>query len=216
MKSWKTTVGGLLAAIGVLMRKDPNFAGYADLVEAIGVFLLGAAARDNKVSSEQAGAGITPPPCPPGIKLMPLVLVAFLFGGCVTGPDGARTVDAERVARIAGVAAATGSNLYLQKHPEHRGDFVIARNSLFVLESTGDFDPVRFADALKQLPIKELKGPEGALYVGLATIAFEELSTYAKSRNLDRVAWVKPVLVRVRAGLDEALAATAPIVELKP
>lgn len=55
MKSWKTTLGGILAAVGVGLRKTPQTASYADLVEGVGVVLLGMSARDNGVSSEAAG-----------------------------------------------------------------------------------------------------------------------------------------------------------------
>ena len=57
MKSWKTSLGGILAAIGIVLRDNPKTAAYASLVESIGIVLIGMSARDNKVSSEQAGAG---------------------------------------------------------------------------------------------------------------------------------------------------------------
>ena len=56
MKSWKTSLGGILAAVGIALRDNPKTASYAPIVEGLGVFLLGMSARDNKVSSEQAGA----------------------------------------------------------------------------------------------------------------------------------------------------------------
>ena len=56
MKSWKTSLGGILAAIGIGLRDNPKTSAYAPIVEGLGVFLLGMSARDNKVSSEQAGA----------------------------------------------------------------------------------------------------------------------------------------------------------------
>ena len=55
MKSWKTTLGGLLSAIGISLKHEPTLAPYADIVTAIGVALMGLSARDNNVSSEQAG-----------------------------------------------------------------------------------------------------------------------------------------------------------------
>ena len=55
--SWKTSLGGILAAIGIALRDNPKTAAYASLVEAIGIVLIGMSARDNQVSSEQAGAG---------------------------------------------------------------------------------------------------------------------------------------------------------------
>ena len=62
MKSWKTSLGGIVAAAGIALRDNPKTAAYAPIVEGLGVFLIGMSARDNKVSSEQVGAGITPKP----------------------------------------------------------------------------------------------------------------------------------------------------------
>ena len=56
MKSWKTSLGGILAAIGISLRENPKTAPYAALVEGIGIALIGLSARDNKVTSEQVGA----------------------------------------------------------------------------------------------------------------------------------------------------------------
>ena len=56
MKSWKTTLGGILAAVGISMKHDPRLAPYADVISAIGIALVGFSARDNNVTSEQAGA----------------------------------------------------------------------------------------------------------------------------------------------------------------
>ncbi len=138
------------------------------------------------------------------------LLISFLIPvvGCVTGPDGTRKLDTERVALLAGVAAEIGATAYLSKHPDQRIYFEAARNSLGALDASGDYDPAKFAAALQALPIKELRGPEGSLYVGLALVAWEELS--AEATRFDRTDWVKPVLQRVHLGLDRALLATAP------
>lgn len=59
MKSWKTTVGGILIAMVPVFQNVPQAWAYwvAKALFIIGPILLGAAARDNKVTSEQAGAG---------------------------------------------------------------------------------------------------------------------------------------------------------------
>lgn len=62
MKSWRTTLGGIAAALGSALMgaheagapKWVSLAGY--VLSAFGVALLGAAARDNNVTSKQAGA----------------------------------------------------------------------------------------------------------------------------------------------------------------
>lgn len=62
VKSWKTTVGGILAAVGVILVQFDIFTEdqAQELVGAIttivGIVLATFSARDNKVSSERAGA----------------------------------------------------------------------------------------------------------------------------------------------------------------
>lgn len=56
MKSWKTTLGGLLIAAGQLLAPglpaDLEWIGSA--LTGLGALILGLSARDNKVSTEQA------------------------------------------------------------------------------------------------------------------------------------------------------------------
>lgn len=61
--SWKTTLGGILAAVGLGLRHAPiaNAGDWADCITAVGVGLIGLSARDNNVSSERAGIIVSPP-----------------------------------------------------------------------------------------------------------------------------------------------------------
>ncbi len=59
MKSWKTTLGGALAALGQYLETidSPAWLNIVGRVLSMGgVFLIGVSARDNGVSSEDAGA----------------------------------------------------------------------------------------------------------------------------------------------------------------
>lgn len=58
MKSWKTTLAGVIGAIGAFLVTQPDHTVQVigQALSAIGTFLLGLFARDNKVTSEQAGA----------------------------------------------------------------------------------------------------------------------------------------------------------------
>lgn len=64
MKSWRTTVLGIVGAIGILCTQvgnvldaDPaTVLDWSTIFSALGVFGIGFFARDNKVSSEAAGA----------------------------------------------------------------------------------------------------------------------------------------------------------------
>lgn len=57
--SWKTTVGGLAGSLGTTIAgfaHDDVMKGAGAILGGIGLLLLGLAARDNSVTSEQAGA----------------------------------------------------------------------------------------------------------------------------------------------------------------
>lgn len=58
MKSWKTTLGGVLGASALPLKSllPAQWSWVADAVASFGVLLVGWAARDNNVSSEAAGA----------------------------------------------------------------------------------------------------------------------------------------------------------------
>ncbi len=58
MKSWKTTFGGFLSAIGITLSQssDKVLGPIGAILMAVGTLLIGYAARDNSVSSEEAGA----------------------------------------------------------------------------------------------------------------------------------------------------------------
>ena len=58
MKSWKTTLGGILTAAGIFLESNdsPVLSLIGQVLSAGGVFLIGLSARDNGVSSEKAGA----------------------------------------------------------------------------------------------------------------------------------------------------------------
>ena len=58
LKSWKTTLGGILMALGsYFLTQDFAMASFiASVLNAGGALLIGVMARDNSVSSEEAGA----------------------------------------------------------------------------------------------------------------------------------------------------------------
>ncbi len=131
-----------------------------------------------------------------------LVLALTLSLGCSTVPS---TPEARlaRVARISGVAASVGASSYLASNPQSRPAFEAAHAALTKLEADGNFNPDTFAEVLRGLPIDELKGPEGEIYISLAIVLWEEVK--AESVALNTPEWVKPVLTSVRAGLGRAL-----------
>ena len=61
--SWLPKVGAILGATGLAVRKhpSPNVNGWADVLETIGIALVGLTARQNNVTSETAGAAAKDP-----------------------------------------------------------------------------------------------------------------------------------------------------------
>ena len=58
--SWKTTIGGLLAAVGTALSasSNPNAHATGTILSGIGVLVMGASARDNDKTSEDVGADL--------------------------------------------------------------------------------------------------------------------------------------------------------------
>lgn len=58
-KSWKTTAGGIIAAIGVGISQSMGDVAWlrtvGEFLQMLGALVIGFSARDNKVTSEQAG-----------------------------------------------------------------------------------------------------------------------------------------------------------------
>lgn len=130
------------------------------------------------------------------------VALAILLTSCSTfqSPTGIT-----RIARIAGSAADLGTRKLLAEKPGFRPALTVTVNALRNLDASGEYDPVKFANALTTLPINELQGPEGDLYVSTAVVIWNELAQEAVA--MDTTLWVKPVLRSVLDGMLRALAA---------
>lgn len=96
MKSWKTTAAGVVAiAAQFVAFRWPEYAPLAAKVTALMAGLGLMAARDNNVTSEQAGAGpakagTTNPGLPPYLKVITLGLGLCLFSGCAWGGNAVK------------------------------------------------------------------------------------------------------------------------------
>lgn len=104
MKSWKTTVSGVGALVCQVLAifLPPEYASKCAQAGAVFVAFGLMAARDNNVTSEQAGAGSrgglgqtgTNPTSLPYLQAIALGFVVLLGSGCVWGGSAVKTVRA--------------------------------------------------------------------------------------------------------------------------
>jgi hypothetical protein len=134
--------------------------------------------------------------------LILLALCAMICAGCKT-TGGQSTITPGRVATVAEFAAFEGATIWLAKHPEDRLAFEVARDALTVLYNGTNATPADVRAVFEKLPIKELKGSEGAVYIGGAIILYDAL--VRENVNLDSNEWLKPVILGLKHGLDSAL-----------
>ena len=138
-------------------------------------------------------------------KLHSLILAALclaVFTGCKTTSGGGR-VTPDRVGVVAEVAAYTGATVWLAKHPEDAPKFELARTAIGTLLSSTNVTPADLTRALQGLPIKELRGDQGALIVGNALILYDVM--LRDSVNLDANEYLRPVISGIYGGLNRAL-----------
>lgn len=134
-----------------------------------------------------------------------VVAVGTTITGCVS-VGGTNRIDVARVAAIAGAAAQMGTTASLNQDAKNRPYFEVVYNALGALDHAENYDPAQFAAALQTLPVRELRGPNGSLYIIAAVFLWDELAQ--QSYQLDNRVWVAPILKSVRAGIARALGIT--------
>lgn len=135
------------------------------------------------------------------MKTIVLLLTTVLF----LGPVGCKTTGQDRLDRaatIAGLAAFTGTSVYLAKNPKDRSYFEAARTAIKALIDSENFDPAALASALQKLPINELNGPNGSIYVSVAVVLWDSLAK--DTISIDK-AKMGVLLKRIYEGFDQAI-----------
>lgn len=137
-----------------------------------------------------------------------LAALTILLGGCTTLPDGGKTVDVDRLARVSGRAAYIGSVVWLSKKPEDRGKFTSAVQALKVVESMESPDGSALAAAMSDLTeVKRLDdGGTAILYVEAVCLLWDEV--LASKIPLKQPELVKKAAPQIRSGIERALEAT--------
>lgn len=136
------------------------------------------------------------------MRYLTLALLLALTG-CVTGPNG-RTLDTDRIARVAGRAAFIGATIDLRHHPEHRAAYEAAVAGLKTVEAIENPDGAALAQALAHLPIAQLESDEGLVIVEVICSVQDELQ--ASAVPLQQPELVRKTAPALRSGLERALA----------
>jgi hypothetical protein len=210
--------GEALAGLGALALAFLR-AGIAKAGASIAAEQEQGASSMSKISEPPKGG--TPNTLVPLLALGCIVIaIAMGCSGCVTRPvvttgaDGSSVTnlvkgpDIARISRLSGTAAQLGSLAWLSKNPNDRSYFATANEALKGLINSGNYDPAAFASALQGLPIKELKGSEGSLYISVAIVVWDE--AIQSAQGLDRQELVAATLKAVQQGIQRTLDATAP------
>lgn len=218
--SWKTTLAGVLSAVGAYLKTQTDPAWLATLGNLLtygGLAGMGIFARDNNVTSEQAGAAdpiASPPARPPGSKLPMFIpaLAALLFAsGCSTLPNGqvaiaGHVVDPARVAADVRLVAREGTRYAVRKEPQSLPYFQAA---LVILQSNidaGNFDADALKAAILGIKVKEIQAPDVADAIAAGFELYKNHISDVVAKKLDATVYLKPVLVGIRDGIAAGLA----------
>ncbi len=102
------------------------------------------------------------------------------------------------------LAAYTGASVELVEHPGSRPAFRAAQAAIKRLIDSKNYSPSELASALRDLNVKEFKGPRGTLIVTAAVIVWQKST--ANIAPIDHESKVLPVLLALDRGFTQALA----------
>lgn len=135
------------------------------------------------------------------MKYIASLLMAFFLTGCF-GPNSGGTSGEDAV--LFELAAYTGASIELAEHPGSRPAFRAAQAAIKRLIDTQNYSPAELVSALKDLKVKEFKGPKGTLIVTAAVILWQKST--ANLAPIDNESKVLPVLLALDKGFSQALA----------
>lgn len=218
-KSWKTTLAGVCtilvavsnAALAYLKTKTlPDWSALLAQI-ALGWGLI--MARDNNVTSEQAGAGQTTKTIPDG-KMFPVILLLLApmaLTGCVTSSDGTASIGGYKITPqtvqadiqlAAKIGAREGCKQDKNVEPYLQATVAVLSAAL----DNGQYDAASLKDALSHISIKEAQTASVAEYVSDALDIYQNKAASQVSGEIDKVKWLRPALTGLRDGIKDGLA----------
>jgi hypothetical protein len=141
-----------------------------------------------------------------------LALCALLFGtGCTTTPTTPPTPEqhAQELAGVANIAAWVATVEHLKQKPKDRSYFVAAEAALAQLLNDTNATPAGLAEALSKLPLKELRGPYGAVIVGAGATGVTIIKGIARN-PIEQNAFLRKYIEAIRDGIKSGLNQSSP------
>jgi hypothetical protein len=128
-----------------------------------------------------------------------IYLMAVLFAGCTTTPEGKTVPDTARIALITREAATIGTQEALFRRPELKEKFVLVVAQLAVLESQPDITVESLLGIISQLPVTELQSHDAKLAFSSARLVVAAAGWSTVS--IVRAEQLRPVVIALREGL---------------
>lgn len=131
-------------------------------------------------------------------------VVLPLLTGCASLSDGLSGAEAQRIQTSVKLAAYLGTSAYVQKNPQTRPAFLIARDELTALSTADNIDAVTLLAIFNRLPVKQLESGQSKLIITAATII---LSDFAGELQLDQLKQLQPIAAAGAEGITLGLGA---------
>jgi len=130
--------------------------------------------------------------------IISLTLSIALLTGCATTGNQPQLITPSRVKAV----TYLGTAVALQAHPEYKPGFQIAVHELKIIESQDKIDFAVVLKIINDLPIKEIRSGNAAIYITAATLLFDDLGAPI---DIGKVEKMKPYVTALREGLELAL-----------
>jgi hypothetical protein len=141
------------------------------------------------------------------MKALTLALCALAFAGCTTTRTPQTPEQrAQQLAGIANIAAWVGTVEHLKQHPKDRPYFVATEVALAHVLGSTNATPADLAAALQNLPVKELRGPYGAIIIAAVVTISEGVSREPIEQNV----YLRKIIEAIRDGIKGGLAQDSP------
>lgn len=130
-----------------------------------------------------------------------LALCGALCTACTTTDHA--TVTVSDAAEVANLAAYAGAAIHLAEHPEDAPYFRAAVHALDGALASPDWQPATLAEALSALPVTELQGNRGRIYITAGVQLW--ISASRRLMLIDESGDARTIAMSIRDGLAQAL-----------